>query len=108
MTSFIPIDTHLVMGINDLIALSRSLPTVAAPRALAVQDKTLQFMARVESWYNLTVDHTATHGLDTPNRFSISKLLRTPQLYSLPGNKYKGWSTCNDLIESINARIAMH
>ena len=90
-----------------LIALSRSLPTVAAPRALTVQDKTLQFMARVESWYNLTVDHTATHGLDTPNRFSISKLLRTPQLYSLPGNKYKGWSTCNDLIESINARIEL-
>ena len=64
-------------------------------------------MERVESWYNLTVDHTATHGLDTPNRFSISKLLRTPQLYSLPGNKYKGWSTCNDLIESINARIEL-
>ena len=44
-------------------------------------------------------DHTNRHQLDTPDRFSVSKLLRTPQMYSLPGNEYWGWPTFNDLID---------
>ena len=100
-----PIDTHIIMGLNDAIALAYLVPTDPALRPAAVQELTAQFMTRVGEWYNITIDHTNRHQLDTPDRFSVSKLLRPPQMYSLPGNEYWGWPTFNDLIDSINLAI---
>ena len=56
-------------------------------------------------WYNATVDHNTNHGLDSPNRFNVSRLIKPPQLYHLPGNKFQTWETHNHLIDAINNGI---
>ena len=107
----INIDTHVAMGLNDLLAMIRLKErndklTFISPTPINEQVK--QFMAPLESWYNLTVQHAVDHNLATPNRFSVSSLIRAPQLYYFPGNRGKmlqTWPTHNDLIDAINREI---
>ena len=76
-----PVDCHLCVGLNDVIHLAR---LTQAPGLTAEEEnlrKVEVFMSRVEDIYNVTVAHTARHGLDTPNKFSIGTLMRPPQLY---------------------------
>ena len=107
----INVDTHVVMGLNDLLALIRQkehndkfrfVPTVS------IDDQVKSFMAPLEDWYNLTVKHATDHDLLNPNRFTVSTLVRPPQLYKLPGNRNKmlqTWPTHNELIDRINNEI---
>ena len=40
-------------------------------------------METLQSWYNLTVEHSMQHNLESPNRFTVSPVLMAPQLYSV-------------------------
>ena len=78
------IDTHIVMGLNDILAMIKSEPSDDD----AVIDSCVHtFMERLQDWYNITVNHCTTHKLESANRFSVSPVLMAPQIYSFPGNK---------------------
>ena len=74
-------------------------------------------MSALENWYNESEEHAAKHNLESPNRFSISRLARPPQLYRLPGTtvtdpsrprepgRKQDWPTQNELIDGINNAI---
>ena len=96
------IDTHIVMGINDILRLIRS---DSAGRVRTTKQKVSSFMKDLQMWYNITVDHSTRHGLHSPNRFSVSRLIKPPQLYHLPGNKDQHWLTHNNLINGVNLQI---
>ena len=107
----INVDTHLVVGINDVLAIADMYGDV--------DFKTNLFLEKLESWYNASREHEIRHNLTTANRFSISKLLRPPQLYKLPGTTFQdssrpgenavflkqNWTTQNSLIDNINKAI---
>ena len=101
------VDTHVVFGLNDLISLI-NLPVnsrLNLPPGQEIQRKVDIFMSRLESWYDATRQHRLRHNLDQPNRFSVSNLLRPPQLYRAPGNKSQDWATHNTLVDEINKSI---
>ena len=97
------IDTHLVFGLNDIIAMVRRDPSDSDT---VIQQHVADFMARLQVWYNHTVDHATKHGLESPNRFSVSPVLKAPQLYNHPGNKGQNWPSHNKLIDTINKEIS--
>lgn len=96
------IDTHLVFGLNDVIAMVRQDPSESDH---VVKQHVQNFMEKLQDWYNVTVQHAADHGLESPNRFSVSPLLKAPQLFHFPGNKVRTFRSHNKLINAINSEI---
>ena len=70
-----------------------------------IQRKVNIFMQRVVTFYNTTQQHAHRHKLDSKNRFSISTLLRPPQLYQFAGNPKRSGPHYNRLLDEINAAI---
>ena len=100
------VDTHVVCGLNDILELTRRNDDNRLSPDEQLQAKVNMFMGRVRSWYLAVLEHAARHRLPRQNKFSISTLPRTPQLYSLPGTKKKqNFRTYNDLLDAVNAAI---
>ena len=99
------VDTHLTIGLNDVLQISQFGDDHSLSGPEQVQKKVDIFMTRVEAFYATTQQHARRHKLDSPNRFSISSLLRPPQLYQFPGNPQRPGPHYNPLLDGINAAI---
>ena len=99
------VDTHLTIGLNDVLQISQFGDDHSLSGPEQVQKKVDIFMTRVEAFYATTQQHARRHKLDSPNRFSISSLLRPPQLYQFPGNPQRPGPHYNALLDGINAAI---
>jgi hypothetical protein len=104
-----PVDTHTILGINDVKRVPDFLNLTDGERN---EVKVSFFMEKVRGFYNLSLEHSKKHGFTHPNEFSISKLLRTPTHYFLPGNGTKqnfgpNNQPKNELIDGINGAIGL-
>ena len=99
------VDTHLTIGLNDVLQIRGLADDQSLTIQEQVQRKVDIFMARVEAFYTTTEQHALHHQLDTFNRFSISSLLRPPQLYQMAGNPQRPGRHYNMLLDEINKAI---
>ena len=99
------IDTHLTVGINDVLELTMMAENESLNEEERLAEKVRILMSRVRSFYNTTQQHAHRMKLDSKNRFSLSTLLRAPQMYELPGDPKRPWPTHNSLLDAINSAI---
>ena len=99
------IDTHLTVGLNDVLQLTRMAMDKSLSDEEKLAEKVRLFMDRVRAFYQTTQQHAHRMNLGSRNRFSLSTLLRAPQMYELPGDPKRSWPTHNSLIDAINAAI---
>ena len=99
------IDTHVVVGINDILELTRMADDPKLSPDQQLNFKVNIFMRRVKDWYRTVLEHSTRRRLPNHNKFSISNLLRPPQLYDLPGTAKQNYRTYNSLIDAVNREI---
>ena len=80
------IDTHLTVGLNDVLELTRMAMDQSLSDEERLAKKVSIFMDRVRDFYHATQQHADRMKLNSKNRFSLSTLLRAPQMYELPGD----------------------
>ena len=100
------VDTHLTVGLNDVLQIIKMADDPNLTGQEQLERKVNIFMERVRTFYNTTQQHAHRHKLDSKNRFSLSTLLRPPQLYQFAGNPKRAGPHYNTLLDAINAAIA--
>ena len=70
------VDTHIVVGLNDVLALARMPDNPRLSKEEQTAQKVKIFMERVQSWYNTSEEQAARHNLAPANRLSLSTLPR--------------------------------
>ena len=101
----IGVDTHLTVGLNDVLQITRMNDSKDLTEREQLERKVTIFMERVRAFYDTTQQHAHRHKLESKNRFSVSTLLRPPQLYQLKGNPQRTGPHHNELIDAINDAI---